>query len=162
METFEEVLEQYRPMIYHVVKRAKVYKNHEYYRHCAMIALWEAWRKYDASCGPFSPYAYRTMLTTVYKEMSRENHYAQHYTSIDKDTLTFLAHQMQLKNNQPPSSEIFTELVELMKKEELELLMDLYCHRYKYDELVQKYGISAAAIKKRRDRLVKKLRERFG
>ncbi|QBK27041.1 sigma factor [Ureibacillus thermophilus] len=86
MEAFDQVLEQYTPMINSVLKRAKVYKNHEYYRHCATIALWEAWRKYDPVHGPFAPFAYRYMLTTIYREMTKENHYEEHYASYEKET----------------------------------------------------------------------------
>jgi len=158
MEAFDQVLEQYTPMIYSVLKRAKVYKNHEYYRHCATIALWEAWRKYDPTCGPFAPFAYRYMLTTIYREMTKENHYAEHHASYEKETLMFLI-QKQQSQDARPDSELFEKLEGLVTKEEMELLMDLYYDRYKYEELQEKYGISASAIKKRRDRLMKRLRE---
>lgn len=163
METFDQVLEQYTPMIYSVVKRAKVYKNHDDYRHCATIALWNAWRNYEPSYGPFAPYAYRTMLTTIYREMSKENHYEKHCTSFDKETLTFLAQQMEIKNGEQSScSDIFLKLETIVSKEEMELLLDLYYYRYKYDELAEKYHVSVSALKKRRNRLIKRLREELG
>lgn len=161
METFDQVLEQYTPMIYSVMKKAKIYKNHEHYRHCATVALWEAWRKYDPTYGPFAPFAYRTMLTTIYREMSKENQYAAHYASYEKDTLTFLAHQKQRKNGESGCPDLFLELAALVTKEEMELLMDIYYYRYTFEELEKKYGVTAHAIRKRRDRLMKRLREKL-
>ncbi|NLY80325.1 MAG: sigma-70 family RNA polymerase sigma factor [Lysinibacillus sp.] len=162
MENFEQVLDQYRPMIYSVLKKARVYKNYDEYVQVATIALWNAWRKYDPVIGPFPPYAYRTMLTTIYREMSLENKYADNQRSMDKEKLTFLAQQMELKNYSPPlCSDFLLRVKSLLSKEEFELLIDLYHNRYKYDELTKKYGVSVSALKKRRDRMIKRLRQEF-
>lgn len=162
MESFEQVLDQYKPMIYSVLKKAKVFKNYDYFTHIATIALWEAWRRYDPSIGPFPPYAYRMMLTSIYKEMSRENKYAEHFISYEKDKLTFLAQYMEKKNvQQHCCSEFLIKLETILTKDELELLIDLYVKRYKYEELTDKYGISVSALKKRRERIVKRVREEF-
>lgn len=162
MESFEQVLDQYKPMIYSVLKKARVYKNYDYFTHIATIALWDAWRRYDPIVGPFPPYAYRTMLTSIYKEINRENIHTERYISYDKEKLTFLAQYMEKKNAQQPCcSEFLTKLESLLSKEEFELLLDLYHYRYKYEDLTDKYGISVSALKKRRERLVKRLREEF-
>ncbi|MED3662079.1 sigma-70 family RNA polymerase sigma factor [Ureibacillus sp. FSL K6-8385] len=161
MEAFDQILEQYAPMMYRVLKRARVYKNHDYYKHCATIALWEAWKNYDPARGPFAPYAYRMMLTAVFREMSLENRYDELQTSCEKETLTFLAHQRQMKTGASACPELFMDLESLVTREEMELLLDIYYYRYKYKELEKKYGVTAEAIKKRKDRLLKRLRRKL-
>ncbi|MFC5557602.1 hypothetical protein ACFPN4_08285, partial [Ureibacillus thermophilus] len=76
---------------------------------------------------------------------------------------TFLAQQMEIKNGgQSSGSDIFLKLETIVSKEEMELLLDLYVYRYKYDELAEKYHVSVSALKKRRNRLIKRLREELG
>lgn len=157
MEEFEQVLDQFTPMIFSVLKKARIYKNFDYYKHCATVALWDAWRNYDPSIGPFAPYAYRTMLTTIYSEMSQENKYNERYISYEKDDLARISEYMQQKQASP-CSPLLCRMKDLLSKEEYELLMDLYGHRYKYEELTAKYDASIYALKKRRDRIMARLR----
>lgn len=159
MEEFEKVLEEYQPMISSVLRKAHVYKNHEHFRQCATIALWQAWQKYDPDRGPFAPYAYRSMLTTVYTEMKKDNRYADHQIPYEKDKLTNVAQFMDLKNKPHNHLSTFEYLSEILKEEEIQLILELYYYQYTYDELSEKYGASTAALRKRRDRILKKIRE---
>lgn len=161
MESFEQVLDQFRPMIFSVLRRAKVYKDFDYYEHCATVALWEAWRNYNPEIGDFAPYAYRVMLTTIYSEMTKENRFTERHVPIEKDKLTILSEHMERKNAAPPCSSFLCKVRSMLTKEEYDLLMDLYHHRYKYEELTHKYGASIYALKKRRDRIMARLRKQL-
>lgn len=158
MEDFEQVLEQYKPMISSILRKAHIYKNHEHYRQTARIALWKAWQNFDETIGSFTPYAYRMMLTSVYTEISKDNGYSESQIPYEKDQLSTLALDEEHQNRPHDSAEILETLAELMTTEEFDLLNDLYYHQYKYEELTRKYNASVAALKKRRDRILKKLR----
>lgn len=161
MNQFEEVLKAYSPMITAVLKRAKIYKNHQYYRHIATIALWEAWTKYDSARGDFAPYAYRYMLTSIYSEMKRENKQNERFICYEKETIDVIN---QYKNNHDHvyiNDELLEKIYTLLSEEEVTLLLDLYVHGYSYNEVSKKTGVSIAALKKRRVRLMKKIRETF-
>jgi len=71
MESFEEVLEQYRPMIYHMIRRLRIYKNVDEFEQIGLIALWEAYQNMQEDKGSFTGYAYATirgkMLTALAK-----------------------------------------------------------------------------------------------
>ena len=155
---FEQVLEQYKPMISSILRKAHIYKNHEHYRQAARIALWKAWRNFDVTKGSFTPYAYRMMLTTVYTAMRKDNAYSESQIPFEKDKLTNLVQDTDLKTMQHDYTAALEILAELLTADEFELLKDLYVHQYKYDELTTKYNASVAALKKRRDRILKNLR----
>ena len=155
---FEEIAEQYAPMITRVLQTARVYRNYEDFRHIARIGLWEALERYDATKGDFAPFAFRTMLTKVYTEMSFENKYAERFIPYEKDALTGLA-QEEVQDDIYFLFEDLQEQLKVLTNQEFQLLVDLYYHRYSYDELTAKYKIKKAALKKRRDRIMKKVRE---
>ena len=161
MENFEQVLEQYEPMITSVLRKAHIYKNHDHFRQAARIALWKAWRNFDSARGDFTPYAYRMMLTTVYTAMRKDNQYGESQIPYEKEKLTTLAQHVEVSNLPQDNFGTLDTLAESLTATEYELLQDLYVHQYKYDELTFKYNASVAALKKRRDRILKKLRLKF-
>lgn len=161
METFEQVLEQYSPMISSVLRRAHVYKNHEYFRSCAVIALWQAWENYNPERGLFAPYAYRMMLTTIFTEMKKDNQYSEHQIAFDKDKLSHLSQINQVKTQTICPFEQLEDVLSELSETERKLLVDLYIHQYTYKELAKRDQVSVAALKKRRDRLFKRLREKL-
>lgn len=159
METFDEVFEQYAPMISYVLKKTNVYKNHDYYRQCAAIALWKAWENYDETRGDFAPYAYRTMLTTIYTEMRKDNQYNARNIMYEKDELVNIAQYYEMKDRSNVDFGQLEDILSQLKREEYDLLMNLYVYQYPYKELAKIENIPLSTLKKRRDRLMKKIRE---
>lgn len=155
METFEQVVEQFSPMISAVMRKANIYKNQDHFRQCALIALWRAWEKYDATRGDFAPYAYQTMLTTMYTELTRDHRHEVRCMAVEHDTLVHMIQQAHEQHTLP----LLETLREHVSAEEWQLLVDLYVHHYSYEELAERLCISVAALRKRRDRLIKRLRE---
>ena len=159
MENFEQVLEQYSAMISAVMRKASIYKNYDQFRQCATIALWQAWKNYNPEKGHFAPYAYRTMLTSIYKEMERDNRYSERQIAYDKEKLSSLAQHYELKNLIHHDFPQLEELMMNLTDAERQLLVDLYVHQYKYEEIAARDGVSVVALKKRRDRLFRRVRE---
>ena len=164
MEEFELILEQYEPMITSILKRAHVYKNHEHFRQSARIALWKAWQNYNPERGPFAPYAYRTMQTTIYTEMKNENNYSDHQIAYERDKLTATAQIMEDRYHQTEHElgDILDTLKELLNEKEIQLIVDLYINGYSYEDLCNKYGVTIYALRKRRDRIIQKIRSEIG
>lgn len=52
---YEQVLEQYRPMISAIIRDFNIYKDFEDYEQIAMLALWKATQIYDEERGAFRP-----------------------------------------------------------------------------------------------------------
>src|SRR5690606_11779681 len=94
LKTFEQILEQYEPMISSILRKTNVYKNHEHFRQSARIALWEAWKKYDAARGHFAPFAYRTIQTTIFTELKKDTQYTERQIPYEKDKLSTVAEYM--------------------------------------------------------------------
>ncbi|MEB2278948.1 sigma-70 family RNA polymerase sigma factor [Lysinibacillus xylanilyticus] len=156
-QSFEEVLELVQPMITSILLRCRIYKDFEYYRHIASIAVWDAWRKADQSKGLFSAYIYTTVKGEILKELSRERSFENIHTPMDNDTINYIReHEMN------ESSPVFIErIMSHLKLEERKILLLFYVEGFSYFEIAKELGISVDAVKKRRTRIMIKLRELF-
>lgn len=71
MKEFEEVARNYEPLIRNTIKQLRLYKNIEDMHQIGLIALWEAYEKFDPAKGEFPAYAKATvkgrMLTALKK-----------------------------------------------------------------------------------------------
>lgn len=156
-QSFEEVLELVQPMITAILVKCKVYKDYDYYRHIAAIAVWEAWQKADPAKGVFSSYIYTSIRGRILNELSSENKYNHNFTIVKDDTLSvLLTRSMSLVAK--GHSELLEILFERLTKDEIELLQLIYIDGYNYKEIAQRLSISVDAIKKRRTRLMAKIR----
>ncbi|ART75973.1 hypothetical protein B4U37_07990 [Sutcliffiella horikoshii] len=70
--TFEEVLNQYTPMIHHIIKTLNIYKEKDRYVHEATIALWEAFCSQNCRKGSFTSYAYSSIRGKLLNHLKKE------------------------------------------------------------------------------------------
>ena len=156
-QSFEEVLELVQPMITAILLKCNVYKNYDYYRQVATIAVWEAWQKADPTKGMFSSYIYTTVRGRIMNELSSEQRYQSNYTLMEDETLNVLLTR-GVSIVVEDCSELLEKLFESLSEEEVELLQLLYVDGYSYIEIAHQFSISVEAIKKRRMRLMTKIR----
>ncbi len=152
METFEQVLEQYEPMIFSIMRKLSIYKNYEDYQQVGRIALWQAFERYDKTRGHFAPFAYRSIYGAMLDEMNRQNR--------SKDEVSTTHHILEEVTPSMTYDRLFDvhALFDELREDERKLLYDLYMMGYSYKEIAAKEGVTPAAIQKRRQRMVKKLR----
>lgn len=157
-QKFEEVLELVQPMITSILRTCHIYKNHDYYRHIAAIAVWESWKKADSTKGMFSSYIYTTVRGRILNELSSEQRYQNNCTPMEDvslNTLLIRGESIGVEN----CFELIDELYELLSNEEMELLLLLYVDGYSYLEVAQQLSVSKEVVKKRRMRLMAKIRK---
>ncbi|MBO0602533.1 hypothetical protein I2483_12775 [Sporosarcina sp. E16_3] len=71
MMNFEDVLEQYEPMISASIRKLNIYRDHENFRQAARVALWQAWNRFDDAKGNFTPFAYRSIRGAMLDELKK-------------------------------------------------------------------------------------------
>lgn len=157
MYQFEDVLEQFEPMISAAIRKCRIYKNHEHFRQTARIGLWQAWQRYNHQQGDFAPYAYKCIYGSILDELKREHRYEERYQPEQDEIIEYFI---------PPSLEsevsyILDGLLSKLTKEEQQFLIDYYIVGYRYEELSVKYGASIAALKKRKTRILQRLRKQL-
>jgi RNA polymerase sigma factor (sigma-70 family) len=77
VESFDELVVQYQPMIHKIMVSLHIYKNQQEFYQTGLIALWEASQSFDEQKGSFSNYAYTFIKGKMLTEMSQNNHYKE-------------------------------------------------------------------------------------
>ncbi|GAA0317488.1 hypothetical protein GCM10008967_05070 [Bacillus carboniphilus] len=71
MKEFEMLIQNYEPMIYKIMKTLNVYQRKEEFYQTGLIALWEAYQKFDAYKGSFSTFAYSYIRGRMLRDLQR-------------------------------------------------------------------------------------------
>ena len=156
MNSFEDYLVQYQPMIYACMRKLNIYKNHEHFRQSGAIALWKTWVKFDQSIGDFAPYAYRCIYGSMLDELKKEKRIEETINPMEEEKLTYLLHQTFMKDLQ---NEDLGLALERLTRNELNLVLWLFVEGISLQEAANRAGITISGIKKRRERLLQKMRE---
>lgn len=158
MSTFEEVLSQYEPMISACIRKLHIYKNLELYRQAGRIALWKTWVKFDAAKGDFAPYAYRCIYGALLDELKKEKRQEEYVDVVEDEKLSLLLERSLV------TSFVHEDLgiaMENLTESERELLLWIFVEGISLQQAATRVGITIPGIKKRRERLLQKLREKL-
>ncbi|MFY0519392.1 RNA polymerase sigma factor [Lysinibacillus sp. UGB7] len=155
---FAKVLELVQPMITSIFLKCHIYKDFDYYRHIAAIAVWEAWKKADPAKGLFSSYIYTTVRGEIMKELTKEKRIEKQFAPMDDETLNAYRIREEQVDHEVESALLETIMLQL-KMEERKLLVLFYLEDYSYEEVASELQLSVVAVKKRRVRLMIKLRQ---
>lgn len=155
MESFSEIVENYQPMIYHVMKSLAIYKNKDEFFQIGLIALWDAHQRFDHGKGEFSSYAYSyikgRMMTNLTKHRQNEerNVYPddRFWGNIVEEEVQWLE-QEHLQNYCIGLSDKQTQWV-----------IDTFYKGMTTRDIAEKENISLSAIKKRKAVTLAKIRE---
>lgn len=158
MTNFEDVLKQFEPMISACIRKLNIYKNHELYRQAGRIALWKAWVKFEVEKGDFAPYAYRSIYGGILDELKREKRQEEQVDPMEDEKLAFLLEQSMATSLLREDLEI---AIESLQSNERELLMWIFVEGVSLQQAATRVGITIPGIKKRRERMLAKLRERI-
>nr|WP_263324349.1 sigma-70 family RNA polymerase sigma factor [Neobacillus sp. Marseille-Q6967] len=77
MESFEELVVQYKPMIHKIINSLHIYKNQEEFYQTGLIGLWEASQSFDERKGKFSNYAYTYMKGKMLSQLTKDQHFTE-------------------------------------------------------------------------------------
>ena len=83
MTNFEDVLQQYDPMISAFIRKLHIYREHETYKQAGRVALWQAWERFDESIGNFTPFAYISIRGAMLDELKKEKRFEQRVTQME-------------------------------------------------------------------------------
>ena len=71
MESFDQLAEQYTPMIHNIIHTLHIYKNKDEYFETGLVALWEASLHFNEEKGNFTSYAYSTIKGKILIELTK-------------------------------------------------------------------------------------------
>lgn len=152
MKNFDEALIQYSPMISAMIRKLHIYRDYEAYRQVGKIALWQACQRFDETKGNFTPFAFRSIQGAMLDELKKESRFSARFAVTEHEAFEWIADKRV--------EEALPEWVDarLFSAAEMALLEDLFIKGKSLTELAASSGLSLAGMKKRRERVLKKIR----
>jgi len=158
MTNFEEVLEQYEPMIFACLRKLRIYKNHESFIQVGRIGLWNAWQRFDATKGDFTPFAFRSIYGSLLDELKKGTQ-DDRLVPAEDQILELMVNKHDRAMDCERWSEKVVEALSQLKLHEQQLIHLLFVEGFSLDEVVVHLGVSKSCVKKRRERTLGKLKE---
>lgn len=154
METFEDVLNQFEPMIHACIRKLNIYKNYDSFIQVGRIGLWKAWQRYDSLKGDFAPFAYRSIYGSLLDELKK--------TVIEENIIPAENELLEIILNKSVESSLDSEelikALSQLKLAEQQLIQLLFVERFPLDKVAFHFGITKAGVKKKRERTLQKLK----
>lgn len=143
-------------MIHQIIRRLSIYKNKDDFFQIGLIALWEAYEKFDSKQGEFLNYAYMTVKGRMINEIKRQQKRElsaislEHFDGIE-DGILDCYESLQREN-----MAVYTEhLTENQKR----WLVLTFIEQKTLAEIASTYDVSVAAVKSWRKSALQKLRK---
>jgi RNA polymerase sigma factor, sigma-70 family len=153
-QSFEDVLEQYTPMIHHIIKSLNIYKDKDRYVQEAAISLWEACKSFDASKGSFTSYAYSSIRGKLLNYLKKENKWETQHLFVDQPP-------EQPIDGVIPVLESIEEYTQYLSNNQKIWVVEYICNDKKIEEIASQEGVSISAVKSWRKEALKKLKKQF-
>ncbi|MCG7337151.1 sigma-70 family RNA polymerase sigma factor [Sporosarcina sp. ACRSM] len=157
MTNFEDILQQYEPMISASIRKLNIYRDHDSFIQAGRIALWQAWNRFDEAKGSFTPFAYRSIRGAMLDEMKKENKFEEHVMRMEDESLGII---IEARSDWGALYDL-GETLSILSPAESELVHWLFIEGFTLAECAERIGITVAGIKKRRQRILGKLRKGF-
>ncbi|SDH23964.1 RNA polymerase sigma factor, sigma-70 family [Alteribacillus persepolensis] len=154
---FEEVAEDFAPLVFGMIKRLKIYKNTEEYAHIGFIALWKAYQQFDPAKGAFSSFAYSYVRGDMLAHLKKEARYDERYQPISFTDYT--------EPTDPHSETIQQQIqsiapyIEDLTPRERDWVVQYIIYGRGITEIANRYNVAASTVKSWRKHALRKLRE---
>ncbi|MGN7300709.1 sigma-70 family RNA polymerase sigma factor [Ferdinandcohnia sp. SAFN-114] len=152
---FEELAEQYKPLIFQVIKSLRLYGDRESFFQIGLIGLWEASTRFNPGKGvEFSTFAFSTIRGKLLDYLKKEVRYQEHYQLSGEQIF------MKLADRSEGFQEDLIEMYgEKLTKNQVKWVQGRIIEDKSYKEIAIEHGVTVESVKSWGKQAVKKLRE---
>ena len=144
--------EQNVAIVLKAMGKLRITKNRDDLYQVGCLALWQACTTFDCSKGVFEMYAYSLVRFALIVEMKKISRHEESITLVEDHKMELLA------NTLAPPKVVNVFLMDELTVEEHRLLQKIFIEGWRNEDVAKAEGKTIEAIKKRRQRLLKKLR----
>ncbi|MBS4204840.1 sigma-70 family RNA polymerase sigma factor [Lederbergia citrea] len=156
MESFEDLVEQYTPMIHHMIRSLHIYKNVEEFYQTGVIALWEAQGRYNPDKGKFSTLAYSYIKGRMMTELTRQKKVEENNVYPEE---TFWEATVDHGGEEPLQLSILLSYCANLTDKQKQWVVYTFYHDMTIQEIADAEKVSLTAVKKWRTGAMGKIRE---
>ncbi|ERN51815.1 sigma-70 family RNA polymerase sigma factor [Alkalihalophilus marmarensis] len=161
-QPFEEILNQYKPLIKGQLKKLNLYRNHDHFYQVGVCALWEAYRKYEEGKGAFSTFALHTVRGHMLMELRRERVYDERFVLKDQQESSDFALPASLVEYCDDPLEELEPYIGQLSSRELLWVQEAIVYEKKLGQIAVEQQVSKNTVATWRKTALKKLRVAAG
>ncbi|MFS0821443.1 sigma-70 family RNA polymerase sigma factor [Bacillus sp. 1P02SD] len=152
---FEELAEQYKPLIFQVIKDLRLYGDKECFYQSGLIGLWEASTRFDPDKGvEFSTFAYSTIRGKLLDHLKKEALHRERCRPMGE--LIFLSLTDGSKGN---SVNVIEEYGEGLTDNQVKWVQGRIIEDKSYKVIADEHGVTVDSVKSWGRQAIKKLRK---
>ena len=156
MKTFDEWVKELTPMIYSIIHKLNIYRDHEDYFQIGLHGLYKAYKLYKPGKTTFPTFAYKYIQGHILNQLKKKIYHDEREVHVEDDVLAYLHSTGELN---PVEKEI------LLKQsiEQLDPSLKRVIHLHYFDgftlkEIAEQLNVSYPTIKRRHKVALQKLR----
>jgi RNA polymerase sigma factor (sigma-70 family) len=158
VESFDQLVVQYQPMIHKIIKSLHIYKNKDDFYQTGLIGLWEAAQAFDERKGSFSNYAYTYMKGKMLLQMNQHNNYKEKHIPTHREYFDAMDGIEALPFLE---KETIQGYCEGLTEKEAKWVIAMSLDQLSIKEIAEKEKVSVSAVKQWRTGAIRKLREKI-
>ncbi|MEH7225209.1 sigma-70 family RNA polymerase sigma factor [Bacillus sp. JJ1566] len=152
---FEELAEQYKPLIFKVIKSLRLFGDMETFYQIGLIGLWEASTRFDAEKGAqFSTFVFTTIRGKLLDYLKKEARYQEHCQPSGEQVLMKIA-----DCSVDFSGDLIEEYGKHLTENQMKWIQGRIIEDKNYKEIAANHGVTVDSVKSWGRQAVKKLRE---
>jgi RNA polymerase sigma factor (sigma-70 family) len=156
VESFEQLVEQYQPMIHKIIQSLHIYRNEDEFYQTGLIALWEAKQSFNESKGSFSNYAYAFIKGKMLTQMTRNNQHQERHVFPEAEFWECIEDQ---ESSSFLEKETILSYCDCLTKKEAKWVL-AFVEQLTNMEIAKKENVSISAVKQWKSGAIRKLREK--
>lgn len=156
MESFEQLVEQYQPMLHKIMNSLHLYKGHEEFYQHSLIALWEASQRFDPNKGSFTNYAYTYIKGYLLMELRKLHQDQERNVQPDEQFWDLVPDSY---SDDPLQEESLLSYCHTLTPNQKKWLLYTVCAGLTVKEIAELEKVSVSAVKNWRSRAREKVKE---
>jgi RNA polymerase sigma factor (sigma-70 family) len=144
LESFEQLVAQYQPMLHKIMRSLHIYKNHEEFYQHSLIALWEASQRFDSNKGSFTNYAYTYIKGCLLTELKKSHQDQERNVQPDEEFWDLVPDSY---SDDPLQEEILLSYCHTLTSNQKKWLLFTVCDRLSIKEIAAIEKVSLSAVK---------------
>ena len=152
--TVDEVIECYAPIVKKQLKQLQIHKDYDDYYQLGMIALWEAYKRFDPEKGIFATFAIHTVRGRLLTELSKEKTYAARHHVTDEG----FHYIVDERNASMLEVEIIECYMETLSERQQTWIKETILEGKTTSEIAKDYNVSVHTVRSWKKAAIKKMK----
>ncbi|PKG25349.1 sigma-70 family RNA polymerase sigma factor [Niallia nealsonii] len=154
----ESLIEQFTPMIHHMIRKLSIYKNKEEFFQIGLISIWETTHTFLPEKGEYKSYLYQHMRGRFLDELKKSNLDQARIVHPEEEFWTLLASPPLYKEEEYAIRQLCKPLTDCQTKWVIYTMV----HQWTIKEIAEKEKVSLSAVKGWKKGALEKLRGILG